>query len=421
MLRRDFVKRAAVLASARCFAPAAEPGPNLVMIVAAGWRAASLDSGGLTPNLQRLAEQGMQLERVYSCYPLEAPSQAALITGRFPFAAGVLSNNAGLVASQPSIAQHLKNGGYKTAFIGEWRLGGFGRSASEPRRHGFDTWMSGDTAADAAVDFIQQNNQGPFFLFFSSSTPRSLHSLSARLNNQTRIEVRPNIPEDYQTQAHAELTLYRALCSRLDSDIGRLLNTIDEQRQRKTVVAFTSDYGDMLGSQGLEYGNAPYEEAVRVPLIIRGPQLGAGSRNELLVSQADIMPTLLGLTGIDAPEGMQGRDLSALIAGRGAIRPESVYSMGEIGNGAEWRMVVRGLDKLVVDRDLNVSHLYNLAQDPYELENRASDPSLELKRDELTALLKDWMRRTGDGMDPSGLKRRPLPVRPGAPPELIRR
>jgi hypothetical protein len=69
-------------------------------------------------------------------------------------------------------------------------------------------------------------------------------------------------------------------------------------------------------------------------------------------------------------------------------------------------MVVRGLDKLVVDRDLNVTHLYNLGQDPFEVENLARDVSQDLKRDELKALLKDWMRRSGDGMDPSGLKKR---------------
>ena len=69
-------------------------------------------------------------------------------------------------------------------------------------------------------------------------------------------------------------------------------------------------------------------------------------------------------------------------------------------------MVVRGLDKLVVDRELNVTHLYNLGQDPFEMENLARDVSQDLKRDELKALLKGWMRRSGDGMDPSGLKKR---------------
>jgi len=107
------------------------------------------------------------------------------------------------------------------------------------------------------------------------------------------------------------------------------------------------------------------------------------------------------------PDGVQGQDLSAWIATGQGVRPESIYCVGKLGFTGEWRMVVRGLDKLVVDLDLNVTDLYNLGQDTDEMENLAQDSSQELKRDELKALLKEWMRRTGDRMDPSGLKKRP--------------
>jgi arylsulfatase A-like enzyme len=118
------------------------------------------------------------------------------------------------------------------------------------------------------------------------------------------------------------------------------------------------------------------------------------------------MPTLLGLCGVDIPESVQGQDLSAWVAQEQGSHRESIYSSGKLGEPEEWRMVVQGLDKLVVDRDLKVTHLYNLGQDPFEMENLARDVSQDLKRDELKALLKDWMRRSGDGMDPSGLKKR---------------
>jgi arylsulfatase A-like enzyme len=163
----------------------------------------------------------------------------------------------------------------------------------------------------------------------------------------------------------------------------------------------------MLGSQGLEDANQPFEETVRVPLIVRYPGvLAAGGKNDALLSNVDLMPTLLGLSGVEIPESAQGQDLSAWLAKGQGSHGESIYSSGKLGESNEWRMVVRGLDKLVVDRDLKVTHLYNLGQDPFEMENLARDVSQDLKRDELKALLKDWMRRTGDGMDPSGLKRR---------------
>jgi arylsulfatase A-like enzyme len=113
----------------------------------------------------------------------------------------------------------------------------------------------------------------------------------------------------------------------------------------------------------------------------------------------DLAPTLLALCGVAAPESMQGRDLTR-------EQPQAVYAMGGLGTAGEWRMLVRGLDKLVVDRDQNITHLFNLGVDPDEMDNHARDSAFELKRDELQALMKDWMRRTSDGFDPSGLKRR---------------
>ena len=129
------------------------------------------------------------------------------------------------------------------------------------------------------------------------------------------------------------------------------------------------------------------------------PRLQAGRRNGVLASTVDLAPTLLSLCGLSPPESMQGGDLTQ-------EQPQSVYSVGQLGTPGEWRLLVRGRDKIAIDREKNVTHLYNLGADPDEMDNRARDPALELKRDELKALLNDWMRRTGDGFDPSGLKRR---------------
>ena len=238
--------------------------------------------------------------------------------------------------------------------------------------------------------------------------PRSAPYREARVRDPKTFRLRPNVPEDLQAQAQAEYGLYYGVCSALDQAIGDLLRALDDQHLAgETIVVFTSDYGEMLGSQGLDEADVPFEEAVRVPLVIRHPRLNAAGRSsDFLVSNVDLMPTLLGFCGAEIPDGVQGRDLSSLISTGQGSRPESIYSVGHLDAADEWRLVVRGLDKLVVDRKLEVTHLYNLGQDAYELENRAEDPLQELKRDELKALLREWMRRTGDGMDPSGLKKR---------------
>ena len=439
--RREFLKSAGAFAGAQIAGSAAPARkPNIVFVLAGGWRGLSLDDLRL-PNLAALAKQGMQFERLYTCYPLAAPSRAALITGRFPHACGVPHDGVRLPLDQPSIAEQLKRAGYRTGYIGEWLLDGAddpGFVPPGPRRHGFDYWAAfnrghryfdsiyflnapepihrmgfePDYQTDLAIDFIKQGEAKPFYLVLAWGPPHPaltpLPDRVAAMSEQRKIRLRANVPAEQEKSALAGYARHYALCSMLDDNLGRLVGALDQQHLAgDTIVVFTSDSGVMLGSQGLEDANQPFEEALRVPLIVRYPGvLAAGGKSDALLSNVDLMPTLLGLSGAAIPESAQGQDLSAWLEKGQGSHGESIYSSGKLGESNEWRMVVRGLDKLVVDRDLKVTHLYNLGQDPFEMENLARDVSQDLKRDELKALLKDWMRRTGDGMDPSGLKRR---------------
>jgi arylsulfatase A-like enzyme len=432
--RREFLKSAGALAGARIASSAAPARkPNILFILPGGWRAQHLDDDLRLPNLEALAKQGTQFERLYSCYPLAAPARAALVTGRFPSVCGVPRDGVRLPIDQPSIADQLRRAGYRTGYIGEWLLDGVeepGFVPPGPRRHGFEYWAAfnrghryfdsiyfhdtlqpirptgfePDYQTDLAIDFIKQSGSKPFYLFLAWGPPhpplKPVPDRFAQLYDPREIRLRANVPPEQEVSARDNYAHYYVLCSILDHNLGRLVGALGDQHlAENTIVVLTSDSGDMLSSHGLEADNQPFEEAVRVPLIIRYPATGtAGSKNDALVSTVDLMPTLLRFCGVDIPEGVQGLDVSA--------HRESVYSSGKLGEPEEWRMVVRGLDKLVVDRELSVTHLYNLGQDPFEMENLARDVSQDLKRDELKALLKDWMRRSGDGMDPSGLKKR---------------
>jgi len=144
-----------------------------------------------------------------------------------------------------------------------------------------------------------------------------------------------------------------------------------------------------------------------VPLAIRWPgKLKPRVAGELLISHADVLPTLLGLMGVAPPEGLQGRDLSKLIQSGGGEIPDSVYCEGRIGLPGEWRAVVRGYDKLVLRPQEEATRLYNLADDPAEEIDLAHDREHELTRNSMLALARQWMRKLGDGVDPSGLRLR---------------
>jgi arylsulfatase A-like enzyme len=150
---------------------------------------------------------------------------------------------------------------------------------------------------------------------------------------------------------------------------------------------------------------------LHVPMAIRWPGVIAPrTASEILLSQADVMPTLLGLAGVDAPEDVQGRNLAALLRGTKGEVPDSVYAEGGSGAPTAWRAVIRGFDKLVFNLREEVLGMYNVADDPLESTNLAKeaarDPALKLTRDGLLALARVWMRRVEDGRDSSGLRLR---------------
>jgi arylsulfatase A-like enzyme len=415
-----------------------------LFVLADQWRPQTLPSAGDkvldAPNLARLAREGVHFDRAYASYPVCTPSRASMITGKFPHACRMPKNDLLLPLEEPSIAAQMKAAGYSTGYIGKWHLDGVERPGYVPvgpRRRGFDYWAAfnrghryfdsiyfrdtpdpiqttgfeADYQTDLAVDFIRRNKQNPFYLFLSWGPPHTPRTPPPGLRAHYRpsdFELRENVPADYEDKARAGHVGYYGLCTALDRCFGRLLRTLDDEGlARDTIVVFTSDHGDMLGSQGLEYKNEPYEESARIPLLVRWPaRIAGGQRSDLLVSNVDYMPTLLSLCGAKVPPGVQGRNLATQwVTGEGP-RPESIFAEGKMAGENEWRMIVRGFDKLVVDREGDATHLYNLAQDPFEMRNLATLRTHQRLRDELTALLREWQKRTGDGRSASGLRRR---------------
>ena len=168
-----------------------------------------------------------------------------------------------------------------------------------------------------------------------------------------------------------------------------------------------ADVITVLTAESGDGQDSPSQKSVRVPLAIRWPgKLKPRVADELLISHADVYPTLLAFRGIPPTENLQGRDLSKLIQSGAGEVPDSVYAEGRLGLPGEWRIVVRGYDKFVIHPREEATHLYNLSDDPAEENDLAHDREHELTRDYMLALAQQWMRKLGDGMDPSGLRLR---------------
>jgi len=409
--------------------------PNVLFILCDQWRR---QTDLIAPNLDRLKAEGVEFTRAYVANPVSAPSRAALQTGRYPHSISMPSNGKQLPLEYPCLADAFVAAAYKTGYIGKWHLDGAeapGYTPPGPRRRGYQYWaamnhghsyfdfvyflddprpikLSGyepDHQTGLALDFIDRNQSSPFLLFLSFGPPHGPNRLPerhAKTYNPETIQLRGNVPGAFEADARKSLAAYYGLCSSIDDNIGRLLKALDDRKLAdNTIIVFTGDHGDMLRSHGLEGNEVWYEESSGVPMLMRWPgQLAAGTKQDWLFNNIDVAPTLRGLCGLPPIDGAYGEDRSALIRNRGlGQRPESIYSQGELGSPREWRMVVRGWDKLVVDRELKPVHLYNLAQDPFEKYNLAGDRGTIRRQEELAALIRRWITKTGD--------RIPFPVR----------
>jgi len=358
-------------------AAAATP-PNVVLILAQGWRGQAVPWAGdpdvFAPNLARLGRESLTFSRAYSGDPRLIPARRILLNGRF-FHEAVLDE---IALNNQSVGARLKAAGYRAAVFG-------------------------DRAADDIVSFVHAPGSQPFYAEWTWSTAAGFMERV----DAAGLHIRPNVPASQEGAARGALADFYARCRVRDQEIGIVLAALDRPELRdNTLVVFASDRGEQIGSHGLTSDDSFYEESVRIPLAMQHPRLERGGQRDMLVSQADIAPTILGLCGIPVPEQMQGRDLSALIVEGKGEQPDAVFAEGRLSEPEEWRMLVHGYDKLVTDASGNPTHLFNLQRDPYEMTNLVSVSAEKLNRDVMVAMLQLWRRKLADGRDPSGLRKR---------------
>jgi arylsulfatase A-like enzyme len=343
---------------------AAESKLNVVLMVARGWRGVATpwmgDADLKAPNLENFAKSAVVFPRAYACDPSTEPARSGILTGRYPHANGVTRDGAPLRTEEVTLDSILKVAGYAVGDRLEW---------------------------------LETKPAGPFFLNLRFDPPR----FSEAAADASKLHVRDNVPSGEDAKAREELAQRYGIYAALDQQLGGVMAALEKKSLiESTMVVFTSDRGEQIGSQGIHGDDEVwFEESVRVPMAIRHPRAQAFA-SDVLVSQVDIVPTVLALCGEPGFEGLQGRDLSGLILGQKVGRPESVFAEGKIGQKDEWRMLVQGSDKIVVDVNGAVTHLYNLGDDRFELTNLAGEKPAQLKRDELLASMRVTRQRLLD-------------------------
>jgi arylsulfatase A-like enzyme len=430
-------------------APAAKK-PNFVFMLCDEWRGQATgyagDVNAHTPTLNKLAAESANFVNVISGLPLCCPARACLMTGQYPLTNGVFINDVPLAPNDLTMGEVFKNAGYRTGYIGKWHLHGspdghYGRRGAfiPPDKHfGWDYWKANEcdhnynhekyyfdsdptprywpgyaptASSEDACSFIKAGDRTqPFALVLSMAPPHFPYQTAPAayraLYAGKDISLRPNVPPKSQAPGTEAARGYYAHIAALDDCVKRVLATLDEQGiADDTVVVFSADHGDMLFSQGLQGKLYPWDESLRIPLLMRYPR-AMGSKGMTVSDPAnspDIMPTILGLCGLPIPKKVQGTDFSALLKGRETKdlpsstyinNPVSTFQLRQCGFDS-WRGV-RTRTHTYVRAIEGPWLLYDNVADPFQKHNLCGKPEAKDMQAELDAQVLFWRDRLHD-------------------------
>jgi arylsulfatase A len=418
--------------------------PNVVFILIddLGWTDLGCMGSLLyeTPNVDRLAREGMKFTQAYSACTVCSPTRASLMTGKYPARLHITDYIPGerhpkaklripdwtkhLPVEEVTIAKLLRGAGYATASIGKWHLG---PSEFFPEHQGFDLNRGGcdkgqppsyfspykiptledgpkgeyltDRLTDEAVRFIEANKERPFYLYFP------------HYGVHTPLQAKPEAVEKYRAKIKSGMgqknATYAAMVESIDQSVGRVLATLDELKlSEKTIVVFTSDNGGLLESTSnkpLRVGKgSAYEGGVRVPLLVRWPGVvRPGSASETPVISPDWYPTIAEAAAakLDPQQIVDGASLLPLLRGTEGFARDAIfwhYPHYHGGGAKPYGAVRRGDLRLVEFFEDGRVELYNLKDDIGETKDLAA--AMPEKAQELRKLLSDWRLSVGAQM-----------------------
>ncbi len=418
--------------------------PNIVLVIADQWRAQAFGFAGdpnvKTPNFDGLASQSVRFSNAVAGLPVCSPTRACLLTGQHALTHGVFINDVPLNPNAITLPKVLKGAGYDTAAIGKWHIDGHGRSAFIPRerRQGFDYWKvlecthnytdsiyygdtseklrwSGYDAMDQTRDasqFLRERagSKKPFLLWLAWGPPHDPYLTAPEkyrsLYDPAKLVLRSNVPSEVESSTRKNLAGYYAHCSALDDAMGELIATLEETHLAdNTILVFTADHGDMLGSQGMTKKQKPFDESVRVPMLIRWPARWGKQGRELAapINSEDVMPTLLGLCGLPIPSSVEGLDYSGYIRDGKNPGDDATVLLCPAPFG-EWERRLGGKEyrgirttRYTFVRDLAGPWLlFDNELDPNQLKNLVNQPASAALQSSLALQLARKLRERGD-------------------------
>ena len=433
--------------------------PNIVFVFSDQQRWDTVGCYGqelnVTPNLDRMAAEGVRFENAFTCQPVCGPTRACLQTGKYATEVDCHTNHRMLPLDEKTIAHYLSETGYEVGYIGKWHLASFGpsdgkdtfrtRPVPPERRGGYkDFWLASDVLeftshsydgymfdgdmnkrafpegryrVDAHTDWVLEylrtrNGEKPFFLFVSYIEPHHQNDhghYEGPHGSKERFKdfVVPGDLAGTDGDWREEFPDYLGCIHSLDTNLGRIRDELERLgRTEDTLVLYTSDHGSHFCTRNSEYKRSCHDGCIRVPMIASGPGFSGGKVVDELVSLIDLPPTILNAGGVEMPTYMRGRPLQALAEGDATDWPEEVFlqiSESQVGRAIRtkrWKYSVTAPDKDGVADSESDSYvedfLYDLENDPHERNNLVkSEPHVAI-RERLSEILKNRMLQAGE-------------------------
>lgn len=332
----------------------------------------------VTPNLDRLAKEGIKFEYAFTCQPVCGPARSCLQTGRYATDTGCYTNGRALDVNMDTIAKQLKRAGYETAYVGKWHLasdrhkpgehlyaaspiplercGGYEdylaiADVLEATSHGYNgyvfdkegrkmefTGYRADCITDYAVDYLQnKNSEDPFLLFISYIEPHQQNDhgcyegpAGSRERFRDYEVPKDLLCGDFEGDWKQNYPDYLGQCGSLDYNLGRILDVLKEKGlYENTIIVYTSDHGNHFKTREGEYKRQCFENCLRIPFIIRGGEFRGGKTYTDLVSLINLPPTVMELAGLPVPEYMPERSLLHLLHDDEPWQEEIFYQISE--------------------------------------------------------------------------------------------
>jgi arylsulfatase A-like enzyme len=420
--------------------------PNVLILLADQWRAQATGYAGdpnvSTPHLDRLAEESVNFINAVSGMPVCSPFRASLLTGQRPLTHGVFMNDVQLDTNAVTMAKVFARQGYDTGYIGKWHLDGHGRLQNVSpgkRRQGFEFWNGNECThnynqsvyydnddptrkiwdgydtflqTDAAIDYMNEkkSSENPFLMVLSYGTPHAPYHTAPeeyrKRFNPDKIILHENVPDHMKEQAKKDLAGYYAHIVALDDMVGKVITNLKETGQlENTIILFTADHGDLLGSHGAYKKQQPYEESARVPMLYYIPErlkIDTGAR-EALMNSEDILPTLLSLCEIPIPDTVEGINYRPYLEGKEQVGDATLLSC--VQPFGQWNKVKHGgkeyraikTKRYTYARDLKGPWLlFDNDKDPYQMNNLIGNEDYSSLQEDLEKRLSKRLTETGD-------------------------